>query len=329
MFRKSLLCVSLFASVSSTGCDSGPEQEADFRDGLPSRAMVAVRPPGAQAQKLTSGALEENQKSEFYLLTKGAAETINQGPGAVLDLIEGITQNLPTSISGDTAVWGPYSDATHPNAWKLTVIQEGEHAYRFKLEGKDKNAADSAFQVILSGTHTIATDGQGNRLRDFGAGAFTLDWDAAQTLPEHEEEVGLLKLTYSRASAQEKATVSAELRGVNDDEKPGARVDADYRYQETPGAGGELEFALDKDMDQGTNRPGIEHLTIRSRWTRTGAGRSDVTFSKGDLGTGSAQASECWDSSFLSRYFTVSYGAPGYGDVSACAPFLTPDYSSL
>jgi hypothetical protein len=331
MFRKSLLCASLLASFASTGCDSSQEQEADFRDGLPTREMVTVKAPGPQAQKRRTapGAMEEHKMSEFYLLTQGAAETINQGPEAVLDLIDGITQYVPTSISGGTAVWGPYTDASHLNAWKLTVIQEGEHAYRFRLEGKDKKAADSAFKVILSGAHTLSTDGQGNRLRNFGSGFFTLDWDAAQSLPEHEPEVGTLQLAYSRVSAQEKATVSAKLRGVRDDERPSTRVDADYRYQETPGAGGELDFALDKDMDLNPGRPGIEHLTVRSRWTQTGSGRSDVEFSRGDLGSGSAQASECWDSNFLSRYFTASYGAPGYGEVSACAPFLTPDYSSL
>ncbi|EAU65282.1 hypothetical protein STIAU_5341 [Stigmatella aurantiaca DW4/3-1] len=295
--------------------------------------MIAVKAPGHSGQKLETaplGAMALGQTSDFYVLTREAAETINQGPKAVLDLIDGITQYVPTSISGDTAVWGPYTDALSPNTWKLAVTQMGENTYSFKLEGKDKNASDSAFKVILSGTHSISTDSKGNRLRNFGSGSFKLDWDAAQELPKHDEEVGTLQLTYSRVSEQEKATVSAELRQVHDDERPGTRVDADYRYQETPGAGGELEFALDKNMDdEDANRPGIEHLTIRSRWTQTGSGRSDIRFSEGELGNGDATASECWDSNFASRYFAVSFGAPGYGEAAACAPFTTPDYSSL
>ncbi|MDC0709043.1 hypothetical protein POL68_11270 [Stigmatella sp. ncwal1] len=327
MIRKSLLCVSLLF----VGC--GQNQEQEFREGLPTSAMVAVKAPGRSGQKLEtapSGGMALGQTSDFYALTLKATETINRSPKTVLDFINGIAQNVPTSIQGDTAVWGSYSDPMSPNAWQLAITQMSENTYRFKLEGKDKNAADSAFKVILSGTHTLSTDSKGNRRRNFGSGSFTLDWDAAQTLPAHDYQVGTLQLTYSRVSEQEKATVSAAFRQVHDDAQPGALLDAVYHYQETPGAGGALDFALDKNMDDASaNRPGIEHLTIRSRWIQTGAGRSDVTFSEGDLGNGNATASECWDSSFASQYFTISVGAPGYGEVAACAPFTTPDYSSL
>lgn len=329
MFRKSLLCASLLF----VGCDQAVEGEDAFRDGLPSKELVQVKAPGGNGQGLeveSVGALGKGDTSDFYKLTRGATVVVNGGTVAVLNLIENITQHTPTSLEGDTAVWGPHTDALSPNTWKLSVTQTDEHAYSYKLEGKAKNDADSAFKVILSGTHSISTDASGNRQREFGTGSFTLDWDAAQTLPEHDDNIGSLKISYSRPSAQTDATVSAEFRQVKDDEAPGTRVNADYRYKETPAAGGEFDFALDKNMDTDPQRSAIEHLTIKSRWGQNGAGRSDIQLSKGDLGTGTATGSECWDANFASQYLTLSY-APGfgYGEVSACGTFSTPVYSSL
>jgi hypothetical protein len=106
-------------------------------------------------------------------------------------------------------------------------------------------------------------------------------------------------------------------------------VNADYRYKETPGAGGEFDFALDKNLDTDSTRPAIEHLTVKSRWGQTGAGRSDVKATKGDLGTNEGTISECWDANFASQYLTVSFPAYSYGEVSACGSFSTAVYSLL
>jgi hypothetical protein len=328
MFRKSLLCASLLFA----GC--GQVQEDEFRDGLPSKQMVEVKAPGgSSSQRLEStevSAFAPGDTSDFYRLTRGATVVVNGGTAAVLNLIEEITEHPPTSLNGDTAVWGPHTDALSPNTWKLSVTQTAEHAYSYKLEGKAKTAGDSAFKVILSGTHTIATDAQGNRLRDFGSGTLKLDWDAAQTLPEHDQNVGTADIRYSRVSAQAAATVEADFRNVKDDERPGTRVNADYRYKETPGTGGEFDFAIDKNLDKDPNRPAIEHLTIKSRWGQSGAGRAEVKVSGGDVGATPATVSECWDANFASQYLDISFAPTyGYGSVSACGAFSTPVYSSL
>jgi hypothetical protein len=326
MFRKSLLCASLLF----VGC--GQVQENEFRDGLPSRDMMEVKAPGGSGQRLeteSTSAFALGATSEFYKLTRGATAFVNGGTAAVLNLIEKITQHTPTSIEGDTAVWGPHTDALSPTTWKLTVTQDGEHKYSYKLEGKAKTAEDAAFKVILSGTHEISTDAQGNRQRNFGSGVLKIDWDAAQTLPEHDDNVGTAEIRYSRESEQAEASVAADFRNVKDDDRPETRVNADYRYKATPGAGGEFDFALDKDLDRDASRPAIEHLTIKSRWGQNGAGRSDVRVTKGDMGAGEGTASECWDANFASQYFILSFPAYSYGNVSACGSFSTAVYSSL
>jgi hypothetical protein len=329
MFRKSLLCASTLLFV---GC--GQLQENEFREGLPSKQMVEVKEPGGtRGQGLESSEISGfglDQTSDFYKLTRGATVVVNGGTAAVLNLVEEITKHTPTTIEGNVAVWGPHTDALSPTTWKLTVTETGSNTYGYKLEGKAKADADTAFKVILSGTHTIGTDAQGNRVRELGNGSMRLDWDAAQTLPEHGREVGVAEIRYSRASAQAVATVEADFRQVNDDDRPGTRVDANYRYKETPGAGGEFDFALNKNMDQDPARALIERLTIKSRWAQSGAGRADVKLTGGDIGSGSATVNECWDANFLSKYMSISYAPTfGYGNASACGTFDTAVYSSL
>jgi hypothetical protein len=327
MFRKSLLCASLLF----VGCETAEENE--FKDGLPSKEMVEVKAPGGNGQRLETDSVSlfaKGDVSDFYKLTRGATVSVNGATVAVLTLIEKITENPPTSLQGDTAVWGPHTDALSPTTWKLTVTQAADNKYSYKLEGKAKTAEDSAFKAILSGTHDIATDADGNRVRNFGAGSFKLDWDAAQTLPEHGTEVGTAEIRYSRPNATTEASVEADFRNVNDNDRPGTRVNADYRYKEVPNAGGEFDFRLDKNLDNDASRPAIERLTIKSRWGQTGAGRADVRVTQGDVGANPATVNECWDANFASQYLSISFAPTlGYGDTSACGTFSTAVYSVL
>jgi len=332
MFRKSLM---LCASLAIVGCGQMPEDE--FREGVPSKQMVQVKEPGTgtgQKLELEGGAVMafgKGDTSNFYELTRGATKAVNGGTVFVLNLIEEITQHTPTTLEGDVAVWGPHTGALSPTTWKLTVTKTADHAYSYKLEGKAKAAADSEFKTVLSGSHTISTDAQGNRLRDFGSGNMVLDWDAAQTLPEHGAEVGTAAIRYARPEAQSVITVEADFRNVKDDERPGSRVNADYRYKETPGAGGEFDFGLNKNFDTDPARAAIERLTIKSRWAQNGAGRADAKITGGDYQIAAATASECWDANFASQYLVASWvnTGPVYGDVTACGNFSVALYSSL
>ena len=63
----------------------------------------------------------------------------------------------------------------------------------------------------------------------------------------------------------------------------------------------------------------LENVTLNSKWSTTGAGRSDATISGGDM-TKEVDATECWSSTFQRVYYTdnVSY-EPTMGAESACA----------
>jgi hypothetical protein len=329
--RKSLL----FAALMLAGCGRMSREE-EFRSVLPTKEMVEVKTPAKSGQALsvdgTGAQSEEGQTSDLYLLTRGTTALVNGGTLAVLGLVDAVTKYQPTTVTEDTAVWGPHTEALARNTWKLTVKKTGDNTYSYTVSAKAKEAADSAFVDIITGTHTAATDEAGEPMKGFGQGEFTLDWDKAQTLPEHDNNVGRFTVKYSRLDDKSTATVDAGFRQVRD-EKTGERVDADYRYAASPGQGGQFDFKLKQDWykPSGSTSTALETLTIKSRWLETGAGRSDVKLSGGDLGQEEATASECWDTTFASQYLRASYTVPQvrYGTEATDCAFTPAVYSSL
>lgn len=300
------------------GC--GVDGADSFRRGFPRTDTVKLNLP-ENGGALTGDAQRrdglEGQTSEFYKLTRGVTKTVNGAGGAVLLLVEKIVEHRPTTVTDNVAVWGPHTDALSPNTFKFTVTQVAEQQYDYTLEAKAKSEPDSKFRVILSGSH-VST---GERL---GTGTFLVDWDRAQELPEHDENVGTASYTYSKQTAGGDVKIDALFQKVRDSETK-QLVDVGYAYTEVPKAGGTFEFKMNKDWVEGA---GIELLTVKSRWLQSGAGRSDAKATGGDL-QGVATASECWDSAFRSRFANASWltaSTGNYGTDAVCA-FPTAEYA--
>jgi hypothetical protein len=319
-------------------CGLKDDDADEFRGGVPRHETVEVRVPGAQQGALTAdgttaavkGALL-GEKADYYSLTRAVTAVINGGTAAVLILVKTITRYPATSVSGDTAVWGPHTEPLSPNTWRLTVTRLEPHKFQYALDAKAKTAGDSAFLTILAGTHTRAIVA-GLPVEGFGAGTFTLDWDAAQMLPEHGKEVGKATFVYARESLRSPGTIDVDFKGVKED-KTGELFDAVYKYAETPGMGGNFQYSATQDYlpEPGNTGTAKEKLTIRSRWQEDGAGRSDVRMSGGDLTilnvTGTAN--ECWDSNFGSVYMSQSWNPTGGWGAEARCVFATAEYSTL
>jgi hypothetical protein len=326
--RKSLLISALML----VGCGRMDREEA-FRAVLPTKEMVEVKTPATSGQALTSEAdlhgLGEGDTSEFYKLTRATTVRVNGGTLAVLGLVDRVTKHRPTTVTEDTAVWGPHTEALARNTWKLTVKKTGDNTYGYTVSAKAKEAPDSAFVDILTGTHTASEDEAGEPRKGFGQGEFTLDWDKARTLPERDDNVGRFTVKYSRLNETSTVSVDAAFRQVRDENDASKRVDADYRYAAVPGQGGQFDFKLTQDWHKVTGSDAKENLTIKSRWLQTGAGRSDVKLSGGDLGQQEHTANECWDTTFASRYLRATYTQVRYGEEATDCAFTSPVYSSL
>lgn len=192
---------------------------------------------------------------------------------------------------------------------------------RYSLEGKAKTAPDTAYVTLLSGTHVAATDSHGQPMKGFGNGSFLIDWDKAQTLPEHGDDVGTALVSYSCMSSTAQVTVDVKFTQVLD-AVTRERIDATYGYVSTPGAG---RFRFSSYQAPGAS---VQRFSIESRWQNSGAGRADVIVTGGGLSQ-PATANECWDRAFRSQYRHTSYDqAHDYGSETVCV-FTPAEYSPL
>jgi len=342
--RSNRLLWTLSLALVTTAGACAKDDGDDFKDGVPQSQDVALVVPGngANGSALTAadgttavqGGLA-NQQADFYKLTRDVTVVVNTATVGVLALVKTVTNYPPSSVEMDTAVWGPYTDPLSPNTWRLTVNRVAKGQFHYVLEGKAKTADDTGYVTVLSGDHNLADPTAHRRLNvpDYGSGDFLLDWNAAQTLPEHDDNVGTAAFTYSRLSPTSPVTIAVTFTQVKDKDT-GMLIDAGYAYTATPGQGGSFDFKLTKDFI--TTTAALETMSIHSRWQETGAGRSDVMISGGDVAAttataqGGATASECWDANFLSVYMTNSYGDPAkmWGAETSCA-FTPAMYSAL
>jgi hypothetical protein len=334
MKRLTSMCalVGLTAVLAGAGCRK-PDDDA-FRAGVPTREAVSLHVAGAPtdgSSAATTGALLA-QKAGTYEVTRLVTAVVNGGTWAVLTLVRTVVSFPSTSHTADSATWGPYHDALSLNTWRLTVTRVAPHDFQWMFEGKDKDKGDDAYLTIISGTHTAAVDAMDDPIEGFGNGTFTIDWDAAAKLPQHDQNVGVAKFTYSRLTTDAMVTIDVDFTGIQD-QSTKEIFNAEYRYASTPGQGGELRYAEDKDNYPGPGPTGTakEHFTIESRWTEDGVGRCDLQDAGGDLGATVAHGSECWDARFDSVYRDVEPADPmgNWGAESACTAFPAAEYANL
>ena len=292
--------------------------------------------PGSSAKALTvegagvegSSHALEGETAEWYRITRAVSGTVNAGAIAVGALVHLITDYPATNVTIDTAVWGPWQGPLDPVEWMITITRIAPHQYQYKFEGRDKHDPTAVFVTVLSGVHTAGLDSTGAEMEGFGAGSFTLDWNARATLPAPDDNIGTASYTYDHTGPGQVINISAKFRRVKDDDNPGHLVDADYAFTQNPGAQGSMDFVF--NMPGSLTNPAGAVAKVHSRWQWSGAGRSDVSATALDSAL-TYTLSECWDEHYASTYKSVPLSsslADNYGSEATCV-FPTVEYSSL
>lgn len=314
------------ALATSTACRPEDNEADQYRKGIPNKQTVEVQVPGTTGQALSVA--DQGKTSEYYKLTRTVSRDVNSGVYFVLTLVREVVKYPPTNVTENTAVWGPFSEALDPIAWKVTVNRTATNEYAYKFEGQAKSAPNSAFETVLSGVHRPALGSDNAPLEGFGEGTFLLDFDARNRLPLPDKDVGTAAFSYSRPSLNTPAKITAKFTQVKDDDRPGHKVDVDYRYQRNVAGSGDLEFSFKPDAAAILDGP--TQFDVMSRWTAEGSGRADVTVSGGTLDKGTkATANECWSTAFTSVFVQTSWDpALTYGTEAMCA-FQTATYATL
>src|SRR5690606_12171163 len=190
------------------------------------------------------------------------------------------------------------------------VTANDDGTYDWTLDGQSKSNPAQGFLTVISG-HAVPDEQPGDHVHR-GTGEFTIDFDAGELVNpvDNTPDTGNVLVTYDLAER----VVTMHAEGADALGNPGSW---DYYYAENADRSGDVQFALDADIDEsGSLR---EQALIRSRWQADGQGRADAMVSGGDLGDLTVTATECWDAQFR-RVFYGDSGEwlPTEGDAASC-----------
>jgi hypothetical protein len=284
----------------AAGCFPQAADDSEFKSAIPPENSIQIAVPGGsqaivQPGQPGVGSHDEallGQTADFYAITRLTSERVNGDVGFVLAVLWTIVHFPASQVSGNTAVWGPFTPTLSPVNYQLVVTRVAQGQFTYHLDGRPKASTSSAdFQAIISGSAAPSTPvGR-------GSGNFELNLTVAHQLdPVGTMGQGTVDVTYDFGSNPK--TIQVHFANVADaSDQP---VTADYMYDRFDDDSGDFQFDAHGNMVGGATQ--LEDGIIRSRWNASGAGRADARVSGGDAGTG-LTATECWDSNFQRVYF--------------------------
>lgn len=323
MHQFSRICVPLL-TVAVAACTLEKEDAADeYREAVPKAEAVSVDGPSSSSGSLemaasSRGALAvSGETARWYRFTRELRDGVNGVTAVILGRVSWVIHTEPTEIGEGKAVWGPYpADGLEPVSFRLTVTRVGEHHYRYVLDGRPKTStAEADYLTVLDG------DGYGKQSEHHGDGSFIVNIDNAKRLDpsRHQDGSGTVRIQHdlprdiSRQIGALPRFITADITSEG-----GAWLSVMSSAFEDGTGAIDLSGSVDID-DAGT---AAEDISIESRWQRTGAGRSDIGISGGDLPAefSPAVAAECWGEDFARVYYESSFEVPAsVGDPAACA----------
>lgn len=293
-----------------TGCGAG----TNFRNALPDEDVVQVPFPargesagglvGTTASGLVGG------PADFYTHTYYASRAVNGFALHVVRAVQRVAALPATSVSLDTAVWGPFSADGEPIEYRLTIRDLGAHQ-DWHAELRHKSASD--FVLMAGGSFEPVSE-------ELGRGWFAVDFDAIRSVNLAEPNRGRISYAFERTAEalNVRAYASRELAGTTEE--------AGYAYGKSAEGAGFVMFAVPENIaatsDFGFEDTGAkERLLIHSRWSASGSGRADALVAEGDLGSSAAIAAQCWNDRFASTFEAVGVDGTiraSSGDPSSC-----------
>lgn len=321
-----LAVVLVFTLWSCSSSDDGDDDDDDFNPGddddysgdtgwenyldvLPDEAgLTLVLPEESKTKAL-------GEMAVWYDDTVDFTRDVNGHVLLFLSHIDEITSYPPTSQSGNTYYWGPWTDPYAPPTsveMQFEMTQNATENYDYYLQFRPKDSQDD-WTVVWEGHITAVSANTARR----GVGDFTVYFTDAKALDPTINESGTINVDYDTSGPGREINIAyydffSEEWG---DDGPPEPIDATYTYTHNADDSGDFLFDWYDDIHKDTDPQydEMEHLWFHTRWDGGGPGRTDVTVVDGDLpqigldNWGSPidewTGSECWDDDFLRVYY--------------------------
>jgi hypothetical protein len=310
-----------------SGCTLEKKDDAgEFRDAVPQSQAIALSGPDANGSSTTAAAGPSRRTlgtgpstpyAKWYGFTREMRDGVNAITGAVLGSVWLVVQTTPTSVSADSATWGPWDDdQLSPARYRIRVTRVATDEYEYVFEGHSKTSTvDTGYRAVLTG------HGYGKPHAKHGQGTFTIDLDVAKALDpyKHQNDSGKVTVSHTLPHAFSEnfgalpRTITAAVEPAGE---PHYTVESVANVDHT----GTIHVDAHVDIDD-SKLTKLEDVVIDSRWAASGAGRADIDIAGGDLPVSipMVDAVECWGTDFMQSYYKDSEAfEPTQGDVNAC-----------
>ena len=314
------------SSLLLVGCPA-PEEDDDertFAEIAPRAEQVRLSAPSGASPGAGTASLYPSVDlardgdpalSTFYTFTRQTFDYVNLGTAWILGLVTTIVRYPVTQRTTSEATWGPWKGELSAAEWRLRVTRGEDSLYSYVLEGR--RVGQESYRAVVTGQGYPRGDARR------GLGSFVVDHDAADAIDPARlrgaDESGTTRVDHDLRSLRE------DLRGaytIGVEGRPTATAGRfDVALTRLDGGGGTVDIVSKGDIDADPAKRAFEDLTMRSRWVTSGAGRADVTVSRGDVpaSVGTVVVTECWSPNFQQSYYTDSAGlAPTTGEEALC-----------
>jgi hypothetical protein len=303
---------------------------ADYESAFIEGEDVRIELPGEWAFRAEQG--------DVYTLIRDTTDDVNAW---VTETVEGVSQGIEyfnrwqeTDREGDFRVYGPWTDTLGRNVnWVLKVSGDAEQtSYEVWVADVTTWNRDK-FQLFLAGDLLIS----GDEL-ELRSGGFVIDFDV---LEQHDglkrwdlkqnHYGGKIAVTFERDTTNLKKYIDLDYQEfwVDVAGEDVYESDETYSYRRELDGSGTFDLALTSSFEsQEWSGPGIERMTLESRWDASEAGRARGMIleeqGSGDLSGGDMIIEECFTSEGSLTWRTINepYASEladyNMGDPSSC-----------
>ena len=315
----------ILSALSGCTLDKKDDDADAFREAVPRQESVAISGPDAAKANSTAAAGPSRRTlatapampyAKWYGFTRAMRQGVNTVTAGVLGGVWAILHVPPTSLSKESATWGPYTDELEPASYRFRITRVADDEYDYRLDGRPKTSTDDdAFRSVLTG------HGYGRPHALHGKGEFSIDLDVAKSLDPfaHEGDSGTVQVSYElpRDFLEHPDLLPRTITAKVDPEG-----EAEYTVQSWALSDHTGRIHVDAHVDIADSKDTkLEDVVIDSLWNAFGAGRADIAFAGGDLDstTPMVDAVECWGTDFQQSFYRDSVGfSPTVGTESEC-----------
>lgn len=332
--RNVLLVSPLVLTLGFMACIDDSEE---YRQAPPTADEISITAPGGQQSgKGTAGMSQQaltGKTSEFYQVTWAISADLNTRAAILLGLMRLSTLGAPSERTLNSRTWGPYTPGgLDPLSYRVVVTKLGVGHFSYAFEGKVAANTSSAFSTLISGDITRG------EARGQGKGEVVLHFDNLRALrPDNTCEQGTIRGQFDNTKSPASLEIFFDQFANNNPKntvcKSDTPKDAYYYFDRGEGGAGNFVFSVDMNVhNDADKKPGLETVSIRSRWLADGKGRSDVRVEGGEVktdlealsaSTNFLAVSQCWTTSFVTSYETAEPALLGLfvtnGDATTCA----------